>query len=73
MRPDICEWKPSNDTPAIVGDDTACANEATVSLRYAGLLHLHLCASCAARPIFSRVRKRTPIGRAALAAEEERG
>ena len=51
-----CEWNPVLNCKATEGSDTACANEAVVSVGARG--QWHLCLSCSELPPFRKYRRR---------------
>ncbi len=59
FQPDSCEWDPEHGRPAHVDDEPH--GEATVSVGADG--QWHLCASCAALPLFDRFTVRKPLRR----------
>jgi hypothetical protein len=55
-----CEWNPAISRPATdPSGEGDCPNGATLSVGATG--RFHLCASCAALPTFSALKKRTPL------------
>ena len=61
----LCEWNPLKNEPAIESQGPAraedgCLNEATLAVGFRG--DWHLCASCAALPVFLKYRRRVPLG-----------
>lgn len=56
---DLCEWDPERRRHAI--DGLGCGKEATQLAGSDG--RWRLCGSCAALPVFKRLRKRVPIRR----------
>jgi hypothetical protein len=59
FQPDPCEWNPAEDRPAREGDKPHA--DATVSLGADG--EWHVCASCAALPVFARFKVRKQMRR----------
>jgi hypothetical protein len=59
FQPDPCEWNPAADRPAREGEPSH--GDATVSLGAEG--EWHLCASCAALPVFARFKVRKALRR----------
>lgn len=54
-----CEWNPKKERPADSASEENCRNEATVSTGSRPENNFHLCASCAERPFFRRMKKRS--------------
>lgn len=60
---ELCEWNPEKNESALIEmhgfPKDGCQNEATLSVGIG--TNWHLCESCAALPVFSRLRRRVPL------------
>lgn len=58
-----CEWNPTDDRPAVVGDEHTETVPAVVSVGASRENNWHLCDACAGLPRFERLRRRVRLAR----------